>query len=279
MGRHELIDRGAALTYYGLLAIVPGLLVLFSVIGLFGTDSTIDEVLSIVKEVGPADGEVAARGPLEALLREDAQSGALLGVGLLVILWTASAFVGSFFRASATIWDVEKRPARRAWPLRVAFTFVILLLVAVALLLIVLTGRLATSIGDALGIGDQALHLFTLWKWPVLVVVVALVIGLLYSVSPRRERSVAKWIVLTPGGAIATLAWVLVSVGFEAYANTFATYDTTYGALGTTIAGFVWLWLTNLTLLMGVELDAALEVRRAGGPAATPEAPRPTPAP
>jgi membrane protein len=271
MGGHELIDRGAALTYYGLLALVPGLLVLFSVIGLFGNESTIDEVLSIVKEVGPSDGEVAARGPLEALLREDAQSGALLGVGLLVILWTASAFVGSFFRASATIWDVEKRPARRAWPLRVAFTLVILLLVAVALLLIVLTGRLATSIGDALGIGDQALHLFSLWKWPVLVVVVALVVGLLYSVSPRRERSVAKWIVLTPGGAIATVAWVLVSVGFEAYVNTFATYDTTYGALGTTIAGFVWLWLTNLTLLMGVELDAALEVRRAGARAATPE--------
>jgi membrane protein len=198
---------------------------------------------------------------------------------LLAVLWTASAFVGSFFRASATIWEVGQRPVRWAWPLRVAFTLVILLLVGLALLLIVVTGRFATSLGDALGIGEEALRLFNLWKWPVLIVVVALVVGVLYSVSPRRERSVAKWIVLTPGGAVATLTWVLLSVGFEVYVNTFATYETTYGALGTAIAGLVWLWLTNLTLLMGVELDAALEIRRAEALAATPEPPRPSPVP
>jgi membrane protein len=262
MGRHELIDRGAALTYYATLSIVPGLLVLFSVIGLVGTQETVTQTLSIIKDVGPSSGDTAARQPLEALIREDAESGAFLGLGIIAILWTASAYVGSFFRASASIWGVEKRPARRAWPLRMAFTITILILLAMALLLIVFTGQLARSIGDALGIGQSVLDLYGYLKWPALLVVVTLIVALLYRFSPSRERTATDWRVLTPGGAVAVVAWIVVSVGFEVYANAFASYDSTYGALGTTIAGLVWLWLTNLTLLMGVELDAALEFRR-----------------
>ena len=122
VGRHELIDRGAALTYYSVLSLIPGLLVLFSVIGLFGDQGTIDEVIDIFDDVGPSNGDAAARDPLESLVTDDTQSGTLLGVGLLAVLWTASAYIGCFFRASATIWGVERRPVWRAWPLRVALT-------------------------------------------------------------------------------------------------------------------------------------------------------------
>jgi membrane protein len=262
VGRHELIDRGAALTYYSVLSLVPGLLVLFSVIGLFGDQGTVDEVLEILDEVGPNDVEGAARDPLESLIRNDAQSGTLLGIGLLAVLWTASAYIGCFFRASATIWGVERRPVWRAWPLRVALTFLFLMLLATALLLIILTGQLAESVGNALGTGDGVVGLYDFLKWPALLVVVTVLIALLYRSSPSRERSATHWRVLTPGGAAAIAAWLLVSGGFNLYANAFASYDTTYGALGTTVAGLVWLWLTNLTLLVGVELDAALEYRK-----------------
>jgi membrane protein len=262
-GRHELVDRGAALTYYGVLSLVPGLLVLFSLIGLFGNQSTVDEVLSIVKDVGPASADEAARQPLESLIKHDTQSGALLGIGIVAILWTASAYIGSFFRASATIWGVARRPAWRAWPIRVGLTGAFLILLAVALLLITLTGQLAESTGDALGIDEGVLKLYDFLKWPAILMVVTLIVGLLYRASPSGERSATDWRVLTPGGAAAMAAWILVSVGFDVYVNAFASYDSTYGALGTTIAGLVWLWLTNLTLLMGVELDAALEFRSA----------------
>jgi membrane protein len=262
VGRHELVDRGAALTYYSVLSLIPGLLVLFSVIGLFGDQGTVDEVIGIFEDVGPSNGEAAARQPIESLIRDDTQSGTLLGVGLLAILWTASAYIGCFFRASATIWGVDRRPVWRAWPLRLALTMAFLILLALALLIIVLTGKLASSIGGALGIEDGLLDLYGFLKWPALLIVVALLVALLYRTSPSRERSATHWRVLTPGGAIAVGAWILVSVGFEIYVNEFATYDTTYGALGTTIAALVWLWLTNLTLLMGVELDAALEFRK-----------------
>jgi membrane protein len=262
IGRHELIDRGAALTYYSVLSLIPGLLVLFSVIGLFGDQGTVDAVIGIFKDVGPSDGEAAARQPIEALIRDDGQSGTLLGVGLLAILWTASAYIGCFFRASATIWGVDRRPVWRAWPLRVALTMGFLILLALALLIIVLTGELASSVGDAIGIEEGLIDVYSFAKWPALLFVVVLLVALLYRTSPSRERSATHWRVLTPGGAIAVVAWVIVSAGFEIYVNAFATYDSTYGALGTTIAGLVWLWLTNLTLLMGVELDAALEFRK-----------------
>jgi membrane protein len=261
IGKHELIDRGAALTYYGVLALIPGLLVLFSVIGLFGNQQTVDSVLEIFDEVGPSDGERVARDPLTSLLQDDTRSGVLLGTGLLGVLWTASAYCGCFFRASATIWGVERRPMWRAWPLRMALTVAILILIALALLLIAVTGQLAQSLGDELGVGDAVLDVYGFAKWPALLVVVTFAVGILYRASPSGERTATDWRVLTPGGAVAVVAWMLVSIGFEVYANSIATWESTYGALGTTIAGLIWLWLTNLTLLMGVELDAALERR------------------
>ena len=273
IGRHELIDRGAALTYYSVLSLIPGALVLFSLIGLIGDQGTVRDVVQIVDDVGPSNAEAPARSSLESLVEDDTQSGTLLGLGLLAVLWTASAYIGCFFRASAEIWGVERRPVWRAWPLRIALTAMFLLLLAIALVIIVLTGQLAESVGDALGIGEELIELYSFVKWPALLVVVTLLVALLYRTSPSRERSATQWRVLTPGGAIAVLSWIVVSVGFEAYVNAFASYDDTYGALGTTIAGLVWLWLTNLTLLMGVELDAALEFRQdvMPGPPAEPE--------
>jgi membrane protein len=144
-----------------------------------------------------------------------------------------------------------------------ALTVGVLILLALALLLIAVTGQLARSLGDAVGIGDAVVDVYGFAKWPALLLVVTLAVGILYRVSPTGARTATRWRVLTPGGAVAVAVWMVVSVGFEVYANEFASYNSTYGALGTTIAALVWLWLTNLTLLMGVELDAALEYRSA----------------
>jgi membrane protein len=260
-GSHELYDRGAALTYYSVLSLIPGLLVLCSILGLVGTSDTVDHVLSVIKDVGPSSSDVVAKDQLESLVRHQAESGALLGVGIVAVLWTASAYVGSFFRASASVWGVDRRAVWWAWPTRLLLTVAFLFLVALVFLLLTLTGELAKSTGDALGIQSSAIDLYAFLKWPLLLVVVTLLVALLYRASPSGKRSATRWRVLTPGGAAAVAAWILVSVAFELYANYFATYNDTYGALGTTVAGLVWLWLTNLTLLMGVELDAALEFR------------------
>jgi membrane protein len=277
LGRHELIDRSAALTYYGILALVPGVLVVFSLIGLLGTQDTVNEVLKVVREIGPGDSEGPLRQPLEDLVKSDTRSGTILGVGLVGVLWTASAYVGSFFRASATVWNVGARPVWHAWPARMALTIAILLLLSLALLVVVVTGKVATSVGDAIGFQSQIVSLYNVFKWPLLLTLLVLVVSVLYRASPSRPRSATKWL-LTPGGAFAVVAWVLLSVGYNVYADLFASYGTAYGALGTTVATIVWLWLTNLVLLMGVEADAELEIWKAGAtgapspPAAAPPA-------
>jgi membrane protein len=260
LGRHELIDRSAALTYYGILALIPGFLVVFALVGLLGDQDTVNEALGIVREAGPGDAEGPLREPLEDLIHDGAKSGTLLGIGVLGVLWTASAYVGSFFRASAAIWGVKARPVWRAWPARMALTVGILLLLAVALLALVITGEVATAIGDAIGLEQQVVTLYEIVKWPVQLLVILLVVSVLYRASPSGPRSATSWRLLTPGGTFAVAAWILLSAGYAVYANLLASYGTAYGTLGTTVAAIVWLWLTNLTFLMGVEADAELEI-------------------
>ena len=235
--------------------------------GLVGTQDTVQEAIEILDEVGPSDSDGPAREELEGLINDDVRSGTLLGVGLLAVLWTASAYVGCFFRASAVIWGVEARPVWSAWPLRMALTIAILLLMAVALLAIVISGRLAGAIGDAVGLGDQFVTLYEILKWPVLLALAVVIVSGLYRASPSRKRSATTWRLLTPGGTFAVVAWILISAGFGVYTNLFASYDSAYGALGTTIASMVWLWLTNLVMLMGVEADAELEMWKGERPA------------
>jgi membrane protein len=168
------------------------------------------------------------------------------------------------------VWEVERPPAWRAWPLRLGLTVLVLVLLALALLLLVLTGRLASAVGDAVGLGTATVELYGVLKWPALLVIVVALVGLLYRVSPTGARPRPWWQILTPGGATAVAVWTIGSAGFEVYVDRFSAYDTVYGALGTTIAALVWLWLTNLVLLAGVELDAALELSRGPGAASQP---------
>ena len=260
IGRHELIDRGAALTYYSVLSLVPGLLVLFSVIGLFGDQGTVDEVLNIFDDVGPLECRRERRGTARVADQQRHPVGHPPGrrpargpVDRLRLHRLLLPGVGDDLGSRAPARVARVAPAGRAHgvvpaPARDRPD------------IIVLTGELASSVGDALGIEDGS-SLYGFLKWPALLVVVTLLVALLYRTSPSRERSATHWRVLTPGARLRRGGLVVVSVGFEVYVNVFATYDDTYGALGTTIAGLVWLWLTNLTLLAGVELDAALEYR------------------
>ena len=259
IGRHELVDRAAALTYYGILGIIPAFIAFYAVLGLLSDQNTVSETVGIFGALVPGDAD-AARDKLTKVLQSQANSIPLLGLGLLGVLWTASAFIGSFFRASATIWGVKRRPLWRAWPGRVALTFVLLILVVLAALAIVVTGELAQSVGDLLGLTQAMITLYEIVKWPVVLLVLVLVISLLYRSSPHPPNRVRVWFGVTPGVVFAVVAWLVVSGGFTLYVQLFGSYETTYGALGTTIASMVWLWLSNLMLLSGLTVDAELYV-------------------
>ena len=257
-----LTDWAAALTYYSVLSLFPGLIMLVAVLGLLGQHpETTNALLDIVDDVGPASAVDTFRGPIESVVKSSGGAGALFGIGLLGALWSASAYIGAFIRASNKIYEVEE--GRSFWklrPLQIAITVAMVLLLALIAISIVVTGPLAESIGDAVGLGDTAVTIFNIAKWPVIVVVVMGMFALLYYVAPNVRQPQLR--LITPGGVIAVLIWLAGSLGFGFYVANFGSYDKTYGSLGGVVIFLVWLWLSNLALLFGAEYDAELERAR-----------------
>ena len=258
----NLTDWAAALTYYSVLALFPGLVVLVAILGLAGQHpQTTNALLEVVRDVGPASAVDTFRGPIESVVKSNGGAGALLGAGLLGAVWSASGYVGAFIRASNAIYEVaEGRPFWKRRPLQIAITLGMVLLLALVSISIVLTGPLARSIGDVIGLGETAVTVWSIAKWPVIVVVVMGMFAVLYYVAPNVRQPRLRWV--TPGGVVAVLAWLVASAGFAFYVSNFGSYDKTYGSLGGVVVFLVWLWLSNLALLFGAEFDAELERSR-----------------
>ena len=258
----NLTDWAAALTYYAVLALFPGLIVLVAILGLAGQHpETTDALLQIVRDVGPASAVDTFRDPIESVVKSSGGAGALLGVGLLGAIWSASGYVGAFIRACNAIYEVEEgRPFWKRRPLQIAITIAMVLLLALVAISIVVTGPLARSVGDVIGLGDTAITIWNIAKWPVIVVIVMGMFTVLYYVAPNVRQPRLRWV--TPGGVVAVLVWLVASLGFALYVANFGSYDKTYGSLGGVVVFLVWLWLSNLALLFGAELDAEIERSR-----------------
>ncbi|MGI8593469.1 MAG: YihY/virulence factor BrkB family protein [Solirubrobacteraceae bacterium] len=266
----NLTDWAAALTYYAVLAMFPGLIVLVALIGLLGQyPQTTNAMLDIVGQVGPASAVDTFRAPIEGVVKSKGGAGALLGFGLLGALWSASGYLGAFIRASNAIYEKEEgRPFWKLRPLQLAMTLVMVILLAVVAIGIVVTGPLAQAVGDVIGLGSEAVTIWSIAKWPVLLVIVMAMVAVLYYVAPNVKQPRMRWV--SPGGIVAVLIWIAASVGFGFYVANFGSYNATYGSLGGVIIFLMWLWLTNIALLFGAEFDAELERERelkAGQPA------------
>jgi membrane protein len=257
----DLNDRAASLTYYSILSIFPGLLVLVAGVGLLGP-STTEDVVSNLRDLTPGPARDAIAAGIENLQGNDRVAGLLAIVGLAIAFWSATSYVGGFMRAANAIYDVpEGRPVWKTIPIQFAITTVTLVFLAVSALAVVFTGRLAQAAGRALGIEQATVRIFDIVKWPVLVIAAGLLIALLYWAAPNARLGGFRWI--TPGSVLAVLVWLIVSAGFAFYISKFATYNKTYGALGGVIIFLVWLWLTNVAVLLGAEFDAELGRARA----------------
>ncbi|MDL5199315.1 YihY/virulence factor BrkB family protein [Streptomyces sp. ALI-76-A] len=257
----ELADRAAALTYYGVLALFPALLVLVSLLGIAGQSAT-QQVLDNIQKLTPG----AARDVISNAVKQlqgNAGVGSLLAiVGLLVAVWSASGYVAAFIRSANKVYDMpEGRPVWKVLPVRVGVTVVLLVLAVVSALIVVFTGGLASEAGAALGIGDTALTVWSIAKWPVLVVLVTIMIAILYWATPNVKGRGFKWI--TPGSVLALLIWMIASAGFAFYVANFGSYNKTYGTLAGMIIFLVWLWISNIAILLGLEFDAEMARQRA----------------
>jgi len=258
----NLTDWAAALTYYAVLALFPGLIVMVSLLGLLGEyPRTFEAILEIVRQVGPDSAVETFSGPIESVIREKAAAGALLGFGLVTALWSASGYIGAFTRASNSIYEVEEgRPFWRLRPTQIAVTIFMVLMLAILALALVVSGPLAEAIGDVIGLGGTAVTVFSIVKWPVAILAVMVMFAVLYYVAPNVKQPRFRWI--TPGGVLAVVLWILASAGFALYVAFFGSYNKTYGSLGGVIVFLTWLWISNVALLLGAELNAEVERAR-----------------
>jgi membrane protein len=258
----NLTDSAAALTYYAVLSIFPALLAMVSIVGLVGDPQTITRVLTdIVGSIGPKSAVDALKGPIQGLTKSSGTAGILLIVGIVSALWTASGYVGAFMRASNVIYEVEEgRSFIKLRPLQMLVTLVLILLLVVVLLAVVLTGPIAGAVGSAIGIGGTAVTVWNIAKWPVLFLVVVVMFAVLYYASPNAKLGGPKAIV--PGAALAIVVWLVASAAFAFYVANFGSYNKTYGSLGAIIIFLVWLWITNVAILLGAELNAERERTR-----------------
>ncbi|GAA4789678.1 YihY/virulence factor BrkB family protein [Streptomyces ziwulingensis] len=261
----ELTDRAAALTYYGVLSLFPALLVLVSLLGIAGQSAT-EEIMANVQKLAPGPARDIITDAVRQLQDQAGLGSVLAVVGLLAAVWSASGYVAAFIRSANAVYDVpEGRPMWKVLPLRVVLTVVLLLLAVASALIVVFTGSLAQQAGTALGIGDTAVTVWGIAKWPVLVLLVTSMIALLYWATPNARMRGIRWI--SPGSVVALLIWLIASAGFAFYVANFSSYNKTYGALAGVIIFLVWLWVTNLAILLGLEFDAELARQRviAGG--------------
>jgi membrane protein len=258
----NLTDWAAALTYYGLLALFPALIALVSIVGLFADpQSTTQKVSEIVTQIGPDSAAQTFSGPIESITSNRGAAGVLFVVGLATALWAASGYVGAFMRASNIVYETpEGRPFWKLRPLQMLVALVMVILLALVALALVLTGPLAEAVAEPLGIGDAAVTAWDIAKWPVMLAVVVAMIGVLYYASPNVKLRGLGWV--TPGSIVAVVVWLIASAGFAFYVANFGSYDKTYGALGGVVVMLIWLWITNLALLFGHELNAERERSR-----------------
>jgi membrane protein len=264
----NLTDLAAALTYYGVLAIFPMIIVIVSVLGLVGHSAT-QPLINNLDKVAPGPAKTIFTNAIHNVGGHQGTAGILFIAGLLVALWSASGYIAAFMRASNVVWDVEEgRPIWKTIPIRVAVTVVTVLLITASALAVILTGGLARQVANLIGLGSTAVTVFDIAKWPIMLLIVSLILSVLYYMGPNVRQPGFRWV--TPGSILAVGVWIIASAAFAFYVASFSSYNKTYGALGGIVVFLIWLWITNVVILFGAELNAEMERGRlieAGHPA------------
>src|SRR5215218_9532326 len=254
----NLTDWAAALTYYGVLAVFPALVALLSIIGLLVDPKTLTDALTAVV---PGSASDALTPVISELAGNSGAAGFGLVLGLAGAVWSASGYVGAFTRAANVVYETPE--GRKIWklkPLQLLVTLVGILFAAVILSILVLSGPVVDAIGSAMGIGETGQTIWNVVKWPVALVLLALMIAVLYYATPNVKLRGFKWV--SPGAAVAIVVAIVASALFAFYVGNFGSYNKTYGALAGVIVFLIWFWLINLALVFGIELDAEIERTR-----------------
>jgi membrane protein len=253
----DLTLLAAALTYYAILSLFPALLVLLSLLGLAGS-GTIDTLLQNVGSLAPGATRDVITNAVHNLQASNKAAGVAFVVGIAAALWSASGYVGGFMKAANVIYEVEE--GRKFWklkPIQIFATLVIVLLSAIVVIAVVVSGPIAQKVGNIIGLGSTTVMVFNIVKWPVIAFIVSQIFAFLYWISPNVKQPGYRWI--SPGGILAVVLWIAASALFAFYVANFGSYSKTYGSMAAAIIFLVWLWITNVVMLLGLEFNAEVE--------------------
>ena len=266
--KDQMTDSAAALTYYSLLSLFPALLFAVAVLGFFGQQGLITDAANYLRDAGAPASTVDS--VTKALDSAQSQRGTALGalvIGLALSLNGASGAFGAAGRALNRVWRVDEgRGFVRRKVNDLAWTLVVLVLVNVTFVLIFLGGGLAADVLGKIGLGDTAATIWRFVRWPAALLSAMTIYAVVYYAAPNVEVRKFQWI--TPGAIFGVVTWIVASAAFFLYVSNFSSYSATYGAFAAAVILLVWLWLTNVVMLFGAELNAAIDLRRA------PELPR-----
>jgi len=257
-GTDQCSDIAASLVYFGVLALFPGLIAVFSLLGVVGqSDAAATTVLGIIDDVAPGGTADLLRGPVQEIASSPGAGFALV-TGLVLAVWSASGYVRAFGRGMNRIYEIDEgRPFWKLVPSQLLLTVVMVVLVTLAALLLVVSGPVAEALGRALGLGEAVVITWNIVKWPVLVAIVVLILAILYYGAPNAKQPRFRWI--SVGAVVAIVLLAVATVGFGLYVANFSNYDRTYGSLAGVVVFLLWLWIANMAILFGAELDAELE--------------------
>ncbi len=259
----QCTDKAAALTYFSMQSLFPGLIAVLSLINVFGngkqTTQKLVEILAGILGKSPSDPSLDKITTFIDNVNTTGGGWIALIIGVLASLWSASGYVGGFSRALNKIYEIgEGRPVWKLRPQLLLVTAVEVVLIIIVMVALVTSGSVAREIGKQIGLGHQAVQVWGIAKWPFVVFIVVFIIGMLYWATPnvaKMKRDIFSW-----GALFAFVIWVVGSVGLVLYVGFTqgSSYQKTYGAFAGAIIFMLWLWITNLAMLFGAEMDAEL---------------------
>ncbi len=258
----QMTDHAAALTYYSLMSLFPALLFAVAVLGVFGQEGLITETADYLKTAGaPPETIDAVTSALSSAQEQRGTAITALVIGLVLSLNGASGAFGAVGRALNRVWRVDEgRGFVRRKANDVMWTVAVLALVMVTFVLVFLGGGLASDVLGWLGLGETAADVWRIVRWPAALASAMLVYAVVYFAAPNVEIRRFQWI--TPGAVFGVATWIVASALFFLYVSNFSSYSATYGAFAAAVILLVWLWLTNVVLLFGAELNAVIDLRR-----------------
>ena len=249
------LGLAAQLSFYFLMALFPALLFLVALIGYVPLDRTLTELLAVLGTVAPQELVVLLREQLDQIASGSQAS--LLTLGVVGAIWSSSAAMVAIIDALNRAFDItEWRPWWKRRLVAIVLTVALAVFIVTALALLMIGPTLAFRVASWLGLEPAIAMLWAVFRWPVIVGCVVLVVDLVYHFAPNRR---ARWVWVTPGSMLATALWVASSFAFKLYVTNFSDFTATYGAIGGAIVTMLWFYVSSTAILIGAELNGVIE--------------------